>query len=70
MLQQIHAKAMRILIFVLVVALSTSNGSEFAGDLKADALISAHIVDGRFETRLDHFRPQDIHPVMFVSFLN
>lgn len=58
------------LIFVLIATLSLSNGSEFAGDLNTDtSTLNAHIHNGVFETRLDHFRPQYFDKVNFVSFI-
>lgn len=54
---------MRIITFVLLAALSTSNGSKLAGD----STLNAQIYDGVFETRLDHFRPQDYSTIKFVS---
>lgn len=60
---------MLILIFVLLATLSLSNGNEFAGDLNTDtSTLNAHIHNGLFETRLDHFRPQFFDKVNFVSF--
>lgn len=61
---------MLILIVVLFGTLSLSNGNEFAGDRNADtSTVNAHIHNGVFETRRDHFRPQYFDKVQFVCFV-